>query len=85
MLGTQQAALLERGRDEEDRAFGPRPLAEGARERQQPCGPAGIVERSVVNFVAGLVRLGPPEVVPVRGVDEIFVRALRARNPGDAF
>jgi hypothetical protein len=51
-------------------------------ERDQPGGAGGIVERAIADVVARPVRIAAAEMIPMGGVDHIFLgRVLPGRMP----
>ena len=52
----------------------------GLRERDKAGGAGRIVERTVADVVAGGVRVAAAEMIPVGGVDHVFVGP---RGPGE--
>ena len=76
--GAQQAGFLGGNCQEGDRALRRlRQFAEQAGQGEQPRGSAGIVLGTVVNIIALYLWVGP-EVIPVRRVDDRFIRSLAA-------
>ena len=76
--GAQQAGFLGSNCQKDDRALGRlRQFAEQAGQGEQPRGAAGIVLGTVVNIIARYLWVGP-EVIPVRRVDDRFIRSLAA-------
>src|SRR5262249_34371611 len=80
IFGTKQAFLLGGNCEEDDRTVGLRAARPHARLVDQLRNASPVVDRAIVDLVAGSIRLADAKMVPVRRVDDRLVRVGLACN-----
>ena len=83
IIRTQQARFLCGYGEKDEAAFGRPRLGMGFGQRDQRCGPGRIVDRAVADIVAIGSGRAASEMVPMRRMHDVFVRALASRQDAD--